>query len=258
MLYRRPNKGGKMMLREAVKVRSALLALGALIAVGGCAHAPELKPQSPSQAVAGKQNTAAADVEGVHVLVAGDAWKGHESLADQLTPIKIALENRSGRPLRLSYPDFTLNGGTGAQYSPLAATKDKGAAYRFGSVMKSAVYQPAAIYVPVTSRCTNQERLADAPYPAYSYPGVTPAGGVFPYAAPDEHDPSCPPLEASAEMLAEALPQGVVQNNARVSGFIYFQGVGNRESTVQLQMNLVDANNGQSFGRVAIPFAVSK
>src|SRR6516162_9241762 len=159
-----------MMLRETAKVRSALLALGALMAFGACAHAT-LKPQAPAQTMPGKQDTAVADVQGVHVLVAGDAWTARDSLADQFTPVQITVENHSGRPLQLQYADFILGGGTGAQYSPLAAPKELGPSYRFGSVMKSAAYQPAAIYVPVTSRCANQERLADAPYPAYSYPG---------------------------------------------------------------------------------------
>ena len=245
------------MLRKAVELRSALLALGALTSFGACVHAPELKPQAPAQTMAGKQGTAVADVQGVRVLVAADAWKRPESLADQLTPIQITVENHSGRPLQLLYPDIILSSGSGARYSPLAATRDEAAPYRFGSVMRSAVYQPAAVYVPVMSRCSNQERLTDTPYPAHSYPGVTPSGGVFPYTAP-EQDPSCPENVASAEMLAQALPQGVVQNNARVAGFIYFQGVSDRESSVQLQINLVDANTGQSFGRVSIPFAVSK
>jgi hypothetical protein len=208
--------------------------------------------------MAGKQDTAVADVQGVHLLVAGDAWTARDSLADQFTPVQITVENHSGRPLQLLYAHLTLSGGTGARYSPLEAPKELGPSYRFGSVMKSAAYQPAAIYIPVTSRCTNQERLADAPYPSYSYPGATPYDSVFPYAAPQQHDPSCPAIVPSARMLDEALPQGVVQNDERVDGFIYFEDVGDRESTAQLQMNLVDANTGQSFGHVTIPFVVSK
>jgi hypothetical protein len=59
-------------------------------------------------------------------------------------------------------------------------------------------------------------------------------------------------------MLAEALPEGVVQEGGKVSGFLYFEGVANRESRVEFVMNLVDASNGENFGQVSIPFAVSK
>jgi hypothetical protein len=59
-------------------------------------------------------------------------------------------------------------------------------------------------------------------------------------------------------MLSKGLPEGVVQNNGTIAGFVYFKGVGNQESNVTFAMNLADATNGQSFGQVSIPFTVSK
>jgi hypothetical protein len=244
------------MIRDPVRCVAILFA-AAMMSTGwaACVHEPVLKPASSAQSVAGKQNTAFADVAGVRVLVAGDAWKGRRSSpADQLTPIQVTVENHSGRALRIRYQDLSLHGGTGASYAPLALAREN--AYRFGSLMRTAAYQPMAVYVPVTARCDKQEGLVDAPYLAYSYPGPSPfRSSVFAYG---EGDPSCAQAVPTGEMLAEALPEGSVQDGARAAGFLYFEGVGNRESTVQLGMNLVDANSGQPFGQVSIPLAVSK
>jgi len=60
------------------------------------------------------------------------------------------------------------------------------------------------------------------------------------------------------EMLPEALPEGVVENGGSVAGVIYFESVTGRESAADLEMTLVDPNDGQTFGRVAIPFQVRK
>jgi hypothetical protein len=55
-------------------------------------------------------------------------------------------------------------------------------------------------------------------------------------------------------MLPEALPEGVVENGGSVAGVIYFENVTGRESAVELEVTLVDPGDGQTFGRIAIPF----
>jgi hypothetical protein len=43
-----------------------------------------------------------------------------------------------------------------------------------------------------------------------------------------------------------------------VEGFLYFQGVAERESQVVLQARLVDGRTGEPFGTLDIPFQVRR
>jgi hypothetical protein len=53
-------------------------------------------------------------------------------------------------------------------------------------------------------------------------------------------------------MLNRALPDGVLENKAKVSGFLYFQKIGEAERYT-FEMDLVDAETGKKFGTVCIP-----
>jgi hypothetical protein len=57
-------------------------------------------------------------------------------------------------------------------------------------------------------------------------------------------------------MLRKAIPEGVLANSASISGFLYFQKPGgtSKPQMISYQANLVDANTGQQFGTISIPF----
>ncbi len=248
------------MVHSAFRCPRAVL-ICAILFVGwaGCVHDVVLKPDATASSDPGQRDTAFSVVEGVRVFVAGGAWNRHGSQAiDNFTPVQIAIENHSGRALRIAYANFLLEGGTGARYFALAPAGESDKSIdRFRSLMGSAAYQPIAVYVPMGGNRPNQERLVDAPYRSYSYAGPTVGRDAFVYAS-QAPDTSWPEGLPTAEMLAATLPAGPVENNQRAAGFVYFQGVGNRESRVNFEMILVDASNGQPFGRVSIPFTVSK
>jgi hypothetical protein len=96
-----------------------------------------------------------------------------------------------------------------------------------------------------------------APWAARYYRGVLPWYGPFPY------DPvyynrwygAWPPNLPNDEVLRRALPEGVLQPGGQVSGFLFFkeQPPGTQ---LDLFMALIDAESGQSFGTIAIPFTV--
>src|SRR6266849_2693664 len=99
-----------------------------------------------------------------------------------------------------------------------------------------------------------------APHFAWYYPGWT----AWPY--PFAYDPFyydrlmayLPKELPTKDMLAEALPAGVLQPGGRVSGFVYFQGIADRETRVKFEMDLVDANSSEALGHVSLPFDVKK
>ncbi len=64
---------------------------------------------------------ATASASGIQVWVDGTAWKGHPNdLSDVLSPIYVAIENHSGRPIRVQHGDFELIGASGFRYAPLS------------------------------------------------------------------------------------------------------------------------------------------
>jgi hypothetical protein len=246
----------------------------ASMGMAACATTPVLKPEPGDALAPGKKNTVQANVAGVLVLVDGNAWKGDPPDLGQLfTPVLVTIENHSGKTVRVSYADFNLSGSTGFKYSaipPMSAKGQIGWADPSSSKIpiQLAVYEPEPGKAALSGRVQlaawehgfDHDRFMVAPHFAAFYPGWE----AWPYAYP--YDPFYydslyaywPEQLPTQDMLSKALPEGAVQDNGKVAGFIYFQGVGNRESSVTFAMNLVDPSNGQSLGQVSIPFAVSK
>jgi hypothetical protein len=90
------------------------------------------------------------------------------------------------------------------------------------------------------------------------YPGFAP----WPYGA-WAYDPlyydrwygSWPRTLPTQDMIEQALPEGAVAEGGSISGYVYFQMPEGREPQVTFEMTLVDAQNGEAFGTVRIPFA---
>jgi hypothetical protein len=251
-------------------VRRTLLGLSS-VALTACATTPVLKPE-PGDSIAPGTKLVQTDVSGVQLQVGGDSWKGDPpNLGTLFTPVKVSIVNQSGKALRVSYADFSLNGSSGFKYSAIPPMSAKGqisqAPSQNGLRTQLALYQPldssdlsGRVMLAGWSHHYDHDHFYIAPHYSSFYPGW----GVWPYAYP--YDPlyydslyaNWPEQLPTQDMLSEGLPEGVVQNGGKVSGFVYFQSVAKRESSVTFTMNLVDATNNQSFGQVTIPFEVSK
>ena len=57
-------------------------------------------------------------------------------------------------------------------------------------------------------------------------------------------------------MLAESIPEGVLEPGGRIDGFVYFQNVSNRESRVRFELDLFDASSGVPMARTSVPMRV--
>jgi hypothetical protein len=262
------------MIRVSVVRRTLIGPVLALVGIAACATTPVLKPAPGDTLAPGKQNVAQAEVAGVLVFVGGDSWTGDPPTLGQLfTPVLVTIENHGGKTVRVSYADFSLSGSTGFKYAAIPPMSAKGQIGR-ADPSPSKIPIRLALYEPGLGRADRSDivQLARwehgfdhdgfmvAPHFRSYYPGWE----AWPYSYP--YDPLYynslyaywPEKLPTQDMLSKALPEGAVQDNGKVSGFVYFQGVGTRESTVTFSMNLVDATNGQSLGQVSIPFAVSK
>ena len=57
-------------------------------------------------------------------------------------------------------------------------------------------------------------------------------------------------------MIAEALPEGVLEPGGHVDGFVYFQGVMRREDRVRFDLKLIDGNSNEQLGEAVVPLVV--
>jgi len=257
-------------MRVSLAWGAALLGLGLL---AGCAHdEPELQPAAAAQELPGEDYAATASVEGVHVEVDGDAWSADPENLETVVPLEVRVENASGRPLRVRYREFALVGPQGSRLAALPPLTIDGVAL---------VNTPAAglELEDIPDSAEGEEAVGgsglepmplegplDPDFEASGY-YVSPTYGDFwrglhPWAGPFAADPlyydtylaQWPVNLPTEDMVRRALPEGVIVNGGEVAGFLYFQDVPPGMESVNFQFDLVDANTGQQFGSVRIPF----
>jgi len=239
----------------------------ALLVVSACAHVTTLQPDPAASLAPGTTDVATAQVSGVRVLVSGDKWNADpQNLGDVFTPVQVTIDNNSNRALRLSYEEFKLNGSTGFVHAALPPLKAKGVVNEASSreTKPSIVFadyrRPAASGPVILPAQFEHDGFYVAPHLGYGYPGYEAWPGAFPYDPLyyDQYYAYWPEQLPTKDMLNDALLEGAVQNAGKVTGFLYFQPVTASEPRVSFEMDLIDANNGQTFGHVSIPFDVKK
>lgn len=94
---------------------SGLLAL----AIFSCSSQSQLVPGPGANAVPGNSEAAEITVEGVHLVVDAAAWRGNQAILQDITPLKVTIENNSGQPLLIRYKDFAITSNKGKYYAAL-------------------------------------------------------------------------------------------------------------------------------------------
>jgi len=206
-----------------------------------CGCAKHLKPAPQADRVVGVENAAEATVQGVYMLAAVTDWPGRWRIEEEVTPFRVVIENNSGKPLCLRYSDFTLVTAQGERFAALPLNAIEG----------------TTIEMVQTPRFRHRDFYV-APYYSEVYPGITPYPHRFP------HDPyyydryytywssiSLPtPL-----MREQALPEGVIEDQGRVEGWLYFERI-NKVNRATFRADLVSAETGKAFGEIRIPFVM--
>ncbi|OJT19272.1 hypothetical protein BO221_37965 [Archangium sp. Cb G35] len=255
-----------------MRTRAPWLALAALLLAAGCVTTTTLQPL-PSTPLA-QAGVAVAEADGVRLLAAGDAWRGNPSdLGRIVTPVKVHLDNQSGRPLRIDPGSFTLQGGSRFSYaalSPFEMSEEGNAAVGGSGYEGGNVAMSIGVGVGVSPYWAWGPGAAGWGYPwgpGWYGPGFGP-GWYGSYYGPGWYDPfwgpyaswyAWPPPEPlpTRDMLRNALPEGTLEPGGTLTGFLYFQNVSGREGTVTLQAQLVDARTGEPVTTLSIPFGVS-
>lgn len=158
----------------------------------------------------------------------------------ELTPILVKIENESRTPLRVRYEEFALVDAEGRRWAALPPFDMEG-----------------AVNEPVRSAYGSYGYHV-APHLYRVYPHMSYYHGPFAYDPiyyydyyPRMFDVQLP----TTDMLAHALPEGVLDPGGRVSGFLYFERVEDpAQGRVDFRFDLVDAAAEKEIGRIEIPF----
>jgi hypothetical protein len=219
------------MTRVALAVVTLLLS--------ACAH--HLAPGPGAQVVDTRGKAVAGSASGVTITALPDAWRGFPRDLDGIvTPLRVTIDNQSGRPLRIRHEQFALRDPAGTRY---------------------------AAHTPYEIDGYVQEPVAALPYAAYAaYPydpywhrpfGWGPTAWTGPFGWYDPLPAYARVRLPTSDMVREALAETVLEPGARATGFVYFDRATKKKGApLDFTMDLVDARTGESFGEVRIPFVV--
>lgn len=222
-----------------------VLSASVFAVLAGCAtdRGVELSPGPTAETVPGLEGAAVDTSAGFSVIAQSNEWPGEPDITTEVTPIRVSIENSSNHPIRVRYSDFALVDPNGARYAaipPLQIDED--------------VETPVTIENPYFL----YDNFRVAPYYSRWYPYLTPYDAF--YYDPFYYDRySTVWIETqlpTPEMLAWALPEGVVLPGGSVTGYLYFEDVDDDWPQVTFTGDLVDADSGETIGDVSIPFTV--
>ena len=205
----------------------------------GCTK--NLKPAPQANQVVGMESAAEATVADVHMLAAAGDWPGHWRIEQEVTPLRVVIENNGKIPVCLRYSDFTLVGAEGNRFAALPLSAVEGTSIE---MVRTPRFRHRNFYV--------------APYYSDIYPGMTPYPHRFP------HDPYYydryytywSSIELPTPLMREqVLPEGVIDPQGQVEGWLYFEHL-NGVSRVTFRADLVSAETGKEFGEIRIPFVL--
>jgi len=213
------------------------------LAMGGCGHS-RMRPAPSAQVLRSAPWSAYVEQAGIRVSASTDVWDGRpEDLPELMTPLKVRLTNRSGRPVRILYEEFALQPEGGRSFHPLPP-----APLEAGRETVPAGLRP--LYA------SSGFRVAQA------YKGLVPSYDAWPDPLPRDttsaekeyHDWSggLP----TPEMRRRALFEGVLEDQGVTAGYLYFSRQARAGDTVVFQADLADAQDGEPIASLDIPFVV--
>jgi hypothetical protein len=237
---------------------TGLLATGLLFGLMACATAA-LSPAPEARTVSGATDVAVGEVDGVRVTVQADAWDGDYRVSNAVQPMRVTITNGSKLALRVRYGDFALVAANGHRHGALPPYRVEGD-----------LLQPmmADAYTPIIAPAFGYRRFYIAPYFARLYPGVPAYVRGYPLYDPGYyayyHQAFVQSIRPTVEMLGRAMPEGVIESEGQLSGFLYFERADPKWTSLTFRATLVAVRDGSAprggevFGEISIPFTVTK
>jgi hypothetical protein len=214
-----------------MNVRRRLVVWLAALALAGCAGRVEA-PAAPA-------SRAAASTAGVEIAAVAGAWRGWPGNLDRvLTPIHLRLANRGAVGVRVDVTTLALALPGGGRLAAVLPADLHGIPL---------TPQPSAL--PDAGLTLGPTRERSGPGWAVNDPQPDPRSDP---AQEADRVASLP----SADMLALALPEGVLPPGQMVSGFVYFERAPRGAAGLQLRVPIVDAGSGETLDVAALPLTL--
>jgi hypothetical protein len=197
---------------------------------------------------------ASKKVDGVNIITKVDYWNGSPQVKRYVTPVHVIIDNNSGKPLKISYEQFSLLAPDGQRFSVLPL---------FG--ISGTISKPVLIhhYNPILNPGFGYHDFWIAPFYSAIYPGIPVMDGDF-YFDPLYYDNYYNYWDHQTEselptdkMIDDALPEGVLKNGGEISGFLYFEKLDDTKANrVDFKAVLINSKTGNRFAVISIPFEV--
>lgn len=225
------------------------------ILLSACAARPSLVPAPEANRVAPGGTIARASDAGVTITVDPDAWRGGVRIENVVTPMRITIENKSDRKLRVSYADFALEAQADERFAALPP-------YDIHATVAGPA--PAYRYSPVDRLAFSHHGFQIAPFYHYMYPSLSVWDGHVFYFDPRYYGTHYPYWGRTrvelptAEMLRYALPEGVLEEGGSVAGFLFFEHVDTdlTPPEVTFRAQVVDIVSDETITTLEVPFVI--
>lgn len=235
--------------RLFLKLLIVLIGLGLFISCGEETKT-DLTPKGTIEEEVILEETETITVDNVRITVQSDAWKGDPAILEEVTPLKLSVENNNPQPIKVTYENLKLISKENDVYSALPIYEVEGnledarLAEDYEVIVRTDIdYNEFYIY-PMYTRVYTDVPVTD--YKFYENPEYY----VQFYKAWDETG------LPTNEMKIEALPEGILMEGGSLSGFVYFEKVDPELEEVEFRMKLINAETNEVFGSIEIPFWV--
>jgi hypothetical protein len=220
------------------------LCLFLVLVCSGCVAPRGFLPTDPEHAIGSDVEGGTITHRGLVVTVRLDTWDGSPlGLDDVLQPVLIRIQNRGSRPVQIRYSDIRLVPAALAPRQPLPPFSIKG-----------------SVASPVDGWSYPAHRFSIAPHWHAHYPFFPSFHGHFDY-DPFYYDlwyaryPQYVSVRLPTwDMISRALPEGVLEPDGEIAGYLYFEPIPSDVLEFQLSLDLVEARSIQPLGEFALPF----
>lgn len=222
-------------------IGTLLLAIAGL----GCRSDPRIMAANTPKKI--DADTALAKKAGIMAKVSGEAWDAFPArLGREVTPIRVTIENEGDEPIRMHFSDMFLVDESGERYHALPIFELNGSVY-YHEPVAAPEFAYRGFYV--------------APHYADIYPGLPHWPGAhyaYDFGYYDHYWGVTWQVELpTAAMIRKALPEGVLDPGGRVSGFVYFEHVGEIDADrLRFVYTPREAGDDQAIARLTVPFRV--
>ena len=218
-----------------------------------CATGFKMVPAPEAEKTGALEGAAHVELAGVEILVETEAWYGRPEILDKITPLRLTIQNNSGKLLLIRYSEFKISGvNSGKIYAALPPYEIR------GTIEEPWLVLPYPFPVDPSIDC---DKFSVAPYCSRMYPAFPAYRDTFPIDSlyySHYYTVYSKIALPTVDMIKRVLPDGVIENDGHVSGFLYFEKVNRDEEQLEFTADLIDAVRGELLGTVKIPFLMVK